>query len=93
MYTHASAYPINGQVCYDVIHPNHKCFISLLDKNIEPKNYCDASLDANWVYAMKNEITVLKENKTWTIVHLPQGKQEIGCKRLYKIKYNSYGFI
>lgn len=70
---HANTYLTNGQVCYDGIHLNYKCFIS-----------SDDSRDANWVDVMKNEIKDLNEYKTWTIVPFPTGKHAINCKWVYK---------
>ena len=34
-----------------------------------------------------------KKNKTWEIVDLPKNKKPVGCKWVYKIKYNSNGTI
>jgi len=42
---------------------------------------------------MKKEIKALEENETWILTNLPQGKQPIGCKHVYKIKYNVKGDI
>ncbi|XP_048129507.1 receptor kinase-like protein Xa21 [Rhodamnia argentea] len=42
---------------------------------------------------MSSEIQALKQNDTWDIVSLPPGKQPIGCKWVYRIKYNSDGTI
>jgi len=42
---------------------------------------------------MKAEIDALKTNKTWSIIDLPSGKTTIGCKRMYKLKFNANGDI
>jgi Reverse transcriptase (RNA-dependent DNA polymerase) len=42
---------------------------------------------------MKEELKALKKNKAWVIVQLPKGKKLVGCKWVYKIKYNSNGTI
>jgi len=42
---------------------------------------------------MQIEIDALVENKTWDVVDLPAGKLPIGCKWVYKIKYNADGSI
>lgn len=42
---------------------------------------------------MKAEIDTLKQNCTWTIEFLPPGKKAIGCKWVYKVKYNSDGTV
>lgn len=33
------------------------------------------------------------ETKTWEITKLPHGKNPIGCKRIYRIKYHADGTI
>jgi len=42
---------------------------------------------------MKVELAALATNQTWTITSLPSGKNAIGCRCVYKIKYNSNGTI
>ena len=42
---------------------------------------------------MKEELNALEKNDTWKIVHLPKDKKPVGCKWVYKIKYNSDGTI
>jgi Reverse transcriptase (RNA-dependent DNA polymerase) len=38
---------------------------------------------------MKEELDALERNETWEIVQLPKGKKVVGCKWIYKLKYNS----
>lgn len=38
---------------------------------------------------MKTEVAALKDNHTWNVVSLPAGKHPIGCKWIYKVKYNA----
>jgi len=40
---------------------------------------------------MHREIEALEANGTWTIEDLPAGKKALGCRWVYKIKYNSDG--
>lgn len=49
--------------------------------------------DLNWQKAMKAELEALDLNQTWTVTSLPSGKVAIGCKWIYKIKYNVDGSI
>nr|GEV77411.1 hypothetical protein [Tanacetum cinerariifolium] len=53
----------------------------------------EALSDPNSVEAMNNEIETLNRNNTWTICDLPIGRKPIGCKWLWKIKYNASGDI
>ena len=70
-----------------------KLFLSTFSNSIEPTSYGEAILDDRWVQSMKQEIDALVLNKTWEIVDLPAGKKPIGCKWVYKIKYNADGSI
>lgn len=42
---------------------------------------------------MQDEIQALKRNQTWSMLSLPPGKKALGCKWVYRIKYNSAGTI
>ncbi|XP_057251322.1 uncharacterized mitochondrial protein AtMg00820-like [Beta vulgaris subsp. vulgaris] len=59
----------------------------------EPTGFKEALKDSKWVEAMNEELSALEENHTWNIVDLPAGKNVIGCKWLYKVKYNSDGSV
>ena len=42
---------------------------------------------------MTSEISALDANNSWTIVPLPPGKKDIGCKCVFKIKYLASGEV
>ena len=42
---------------------------------------------------MDEELFALQLNQTWTLTPLPVGQKLIGCKWVYKIKYNSDGSV
>ena len=42
---------------------------------------------------MDEELSALQLNQTWTLIPLPAGQKPIGCKWVYKIKYNSDGNV
>ncbi|KAM1364809.1 hypothetical protein ACFX2F_043330 [Malus domestica] len=60
---------------------------------MEPTSYDQARHDPNWVTAMNTELRALEDNQTWSMVSLPTGHRAIGCKWVFKIKYNSDGTI
>ncbi|GKF09016.1 putative RNA-directed DNA polymerase [Tanacetum coccineum] len=90
---------VNGKVKYGVekvvnyanLNYDNYCFISALNKSVEPTCYKEAILDSNWIDAMNAEIEVLNENNTWIITDFPPNKKAIGNKWIYKIKYKSSG--
>ncbi|XP_019460075.1 PREDICTED: uncharacterized protein LOC109359834 [Lupinus angustifolius] len=59
----------------------------------EPKTYHRAIKSKDWIQAMRNELPALEQNNTWTSMTLPSDKKAIGCKWVYKLKYNSDGTI
>ena len=62
----------------------------------DPFTYLEAlhSPDAaKWVHAMTDEVNSLKENKTWELVRLPDGRKAIQCKWVFKTKYLPNGHI
>ena len=38
---------------------------------------------------MKEELDAMEANNTWTITSLPPDKHTIGCRWVYKVKYNA----
>lgn len=60
---------------------------------MEPATYEEAIKHECWTDAMKKELDALEKNQTWQVTDLPKGKRPIGCKWIYKIKYNSDGTI
>jgi len=52
------------------------------------------SLDANlWEQAIRIEIDSIKKNNSWTLVDILEGANPIGCKWIFKRKYNPNGSI
>jgi hypothetical protein len=79
-------HPINCATSY-------KDFCLSISTNTEPKTFKQACKTDCWKEAMKSELAALELNRTWSIVELPTGKNPIGCKWVYKIKYNVDGSI
>ncbi|RVX15238.1 Retrovirus-related Pol polyprotein from transposon TNT 1-94 [Vitis vinifera] len=78
---------------YDRLSPMHKAFTVKITLAKEPRSFSQAVLDSRWKEAMNTEIQALQANKTWSLVPLPSHKKPIGCKWVYKIKYNPDGTI
>lgn len=56
-------------------------------------SYSQASKDAHWVNAMKQELQALENNNIWVLTNLPKGKKAIGCKWVYKVKFQLNGDV
>ena len=59
----------------------------------EPTSYTIASKHPQWCTAMDEEFQALHKQGTWSLVSLPPHKNVVGCKWVYKLKYNSDGTI
>ncbi|KAL0427096.1 UNVERIFIED_CONTAM: Retrovirus-related Pol polyprotein from transposon RE2 [Sesamum latifolium] len=86
-------YPIANYVTCANFNAKHTHFLAAITIETEPNRFVDSVKDPRWCDAMAKEIAALESNGTWTIEDLPPGKHAIGCKWVYKIKYNSDGTI
>jgi Reverse transcriptase (RNA-dependent DNA polymerase)/gag-polypeptide of LTR copia-type/Integrase core domain len=62
-----------------------------IDELYEPKTYNQAMKcpdKINWILAMEEELRSIEDNKTWSLVDLPKGREAIGCRWVFKIKQN-----
>uniref|UniRef100_A0A2N9HE34 Integrase catalytic domain-containing protein n=1 Tax=Fagus sylvatica TaxID=28930 RepID=A0A2N9HE34_FAGSY len=59
----------------------------------EPTTYSVASKHPQWCNAMNEEFQALQKQGTWILVPAPSSKNIVGCKWVYKLKYNSNGSI
>ena len=67
----------------------------LLDHD-EPTNYEEAMVSpdsAKWLEAMKSEMGSMYENKVWTLVDLPDDRQAIENKWIFKNKTDTDGNV
>jgi hypothetical protein len=69
--------------------------VILLDHD-EPTNYGEAMMipdSDKWLEAMKSEIGSMYENKVWTLVDLPDDRQAIENKWIFKRKTDTDGSV
>ena len=69
--------------------------VMLLDHD-EPTNYEEAVVSpdsAKWLEAMKSEMGSMYENKVWTLVDLPDDRQAMENKWIFKKKTDADGNV
>ena len=84
---------ISSVISYNKLSSHYHSFILNVSTNFEPKSYTEACKHDSWVRAMHDEISTLEKNHTRVLTDLPQHKNVIGCKWVYKIKHNVDGSI
>ena len=48
---------------------------------------------SKWLEALKDKMKSMSTNKVWDLETIPKGVKTIGCKWVYKIKYDSRGNV
>ena len=48
---------------------------------------------SKWLKAMEDELKSMSTNKVWDLENIPKGAKTVGCKWVYKTKYDSQGNI
>ncbi|KAG7557416.1 Zinc finger CCHC-type superfamily [Arabidopsis suecica] len=89
----STIHEISKFLSYDKVSVLYFSFLACIDKNKEPSTYNEAKEFLVWCGAMDDEIGALEGTETWDICTLPPNKISIGCKWIYKIKYNADGSI
>jgi Reverse transcriptase (RNA-dependent DNA polymerase) len=87
--SHQVMYPIQDYISYKKVSPTYRAYLGNITHQTEPTTWEDANQHPVWQKAMNEELQALEKNHTWDIVSLPQGKKPVGCKWVYKIKYNN----
>ena len=64
-------------------------YIASMMKVVEPSSYRETNHCSEWKESMEQEYESILKNNTWELVELPEGKQTIGCKWLYKPNINA----
>jgi hypothetical protein len=62
----------------------------------DPTSYEEAKGGPNsskWLEAMEDEMRLMSSNNVWDLEEIPKGAKTVGCKWVYKTKYDSNGNI
>jgi len=86
-------YPLNFVLSYDKLSPSYKPFVMSISSHVELNTYSEAVKYDCWRKAIQCEIFTLESHQTWENILLPKNKIVIGCKWVFKIKYNAYGTV
>ncbi|CAL9239421.1 unnamed protein product [Arabidopsis halleri] len=86
-------YPIDNFLSSSQFSDKYQAYLFAITSGVEPQHYNEAVLDENWRFAVKDEIEALEENGTWTVEDLPPDKKAIGCKWVFRLKYNADGSL
>ncbi|PNX92270.1 retrovirus-related Pol polyprotein from transposon TNT 1-94 [Trifolium pratense] len=86
-------HPLSSVLNYDRLSPAHRAFTTSISAIKEPTSFHQAVKDPKWRFAMDEELRALHDNGTWSLQHLPPNKNPVGCKWVYKIKFNPDGTI
>ena len=55
----------------------------------ELESVSEATKDSRWVEAMNEKMWALCKNKTWDLVRHSPHKKAIGCRWMFKVKFNA----
>lgn len=80
-------HPIGNFVSYDKLSSQYQAFVTNLSHTDIPKNIHEALERLEWKTTVGDEISALKKNGTWELKELPKGKQLVGCKWIFIVKY------
>jgi hypothetical protein len=70
--------------------------VNNIGKMHDPVSYKEAMKSENslkWREAMEEELRSMSSNDVWDLVEIPDGAKRVGCKWVYKMKYDSKGKI
>ena len=89
----STLHEISSFLAYGKVSPLYLSFLVSIDKIKEPQTYTEAKKLLVWDDPMDNEIDALEGTDTWTICTLPPDKTPIGCKWVFKVKFNADGTV
>lgn len=86
-------YPLSSVLSYDNISFSFKDAVLTCSLETVPTSFKQAVKSEFWTKAMNVEFEGMDRNETFTVVSLPPGKNVVGCRWIYTIKYNADGTV
>lgn len=86
-------HPLVYFVSYQALSLLFSSFMSHISIMSIPRTIKDALFDPGCRNTMEVEMEALHQNATWELVPLPPGKQLVGCKWVYSVKFNPDGSL
>lgn len=86
-------YPLSNYLSYKNFSNSHSAYLTDISSQDEPKTFMQAVKHQHWREAMKREIEALEKNDTWSLTHLPSGKNTVDSKWIYKVKFKPNGEV
>lgn len=83
------SYPLSSVLTYSKLQSLYKSYVLSYSIETEPKSFKEVMLSPNFRKATNEELQAMEANKIWTVESLPPGKNVVGCKWVYTIKYNA----
>lgn len=86
-------YPLSDVVSYDRLNHIFQTSVQSYSLETEPKTFKQAMASEKWRKAANVELDAMEQNRTWDIVSLPVGKNVVGCRWIFTIKYQADGTV
>ena len=86
-------HPLPHVLTYDRLFPIHWSFTTSISTVKKPTSFTQSVKDPKWCLAIDEELRVLHDNDIWSLQPLPLNKKLVGCKWVYKIKFNLDGTV
>ncbi|XP_068645125.1 uncharacterized protein [Aristolochia californica] len=93
MVTRAKAGIFKPRHSADITFSGSAGLLSALLTSTEPKGFKSVAKNPAWLAAMDEEVRVLRENHTWTLVPRPAATNIVGSKWVFRTKYLPNGTV
>ncbi|RVW27774.1 Retrovirus-related Pol polyprotein from transposon RE1 [Vitis vinifera] len=86
-------YLMSNYVSNHRLSESNKSFVNQLSTVAIHNSVQEALADPRWKAAMNEEMKLLQKNETWELIECPLGKNPVGCRWIYTVKYKADGSI